>query len=136
MIELNLFERKINHLLVPRSMIPEDGYCRNRPERCGKITVSGRKARESTGKHWKLEAVFQLEVTGFFSCGFRSVSCVFRSVFCVLHLEVDRNLQEKNPVTSNWNTASTFQRFPVLSGRFPPYVHDLGIKYNKMNTIG
>ena len=47
-------------------MIPEDGYCRNRPERCGKITVSGRKARESTGNwkqysSWKLPDFFPVD---------------------------------------------------------------------------
>ena len=43
----------------PRSMIPEDGYCRNRPERCGKITVSGRKVQESTG-NWKQYSSWKL----------------------------------------------------------------------------
>jgi hypothetical protein len=30
-------------------MIPENGYCRNRQERCGKVTVSCRKATDPAG---------------------------------------------------------------------------------------
>ena len=56
-IVVNLIVNDIIYLINskksdPRSMIPEDGYCSNRLERCGKITVSGLKARESTG-NWK-----------------------------------------------------------------------------------
>ena len=77
----------------------------------------GGKRPESTGKRWKVEAVFQLEVTGFFSCRFRSTSRCKTQKTDRKTQETDRNPQEKNPVTSNWNTASSFQCFPVLSGQ-------------------
>ena len=75
--------------IMPRSIVPATGYCRNRPERCGKITVSRRKTREvagtwkqysgrkifgvfpydslsdPAGKHWKLTAIHRKKIREF-----------------------------------------------------------------------
>jgi hypothetical protein len=96
-------------------MIPENGYCRNRQENAGKITVSYRKTPESTGIGSSILVGKFRNFSGDFPIGsWRKVQ------------ENHSEFTGKIPENSDRNIASTFRRLPVYFCRFSPYVFDLG----------
>jgi hypothetical protein len=86
----------------------------------GKMRKSHRIPWETTGNSSEMEAVFRPEVFRIF---FRWIPVNFR----YFPAGTGRKSSEKIRQFSGGNTASTFQRFPVLSCRNRPVIFDLGV---------
>jgi hypothetical protein len=108
-------QQKSNILLLPRSKITATGSRRILQERSGNVAGSCRKAPEIAGSGSSIS-------TGNLLDFFRWI----RVNFLCFPTGTGRKLSEKIRKISGGNTASTFQRFSVLSCRNQPVIFDLG----------
>ncbi len=115
---------KMSLMSIPRSMILATRSCGILQLRCGKVTVSCRKAPEIAGT-WKQYS--ESEIGRIFSGGFLSISCAFRQKLVRNHW--------KNP--KNFRPEYCFHKSAELPGTvsFRAGLFDLGCEDNFINDL-